>query len=50
MNSQDNKQPSKKLSLNRETVRVLSNQTAGSADRRPITTPFCTEGGPRCDL
>ncbi|MFP2927865.1 hypothetical protein ACLESO_22245 [Pyxidicoccus sp. 3LG] len=48
MNKHDSKQP-KKLSLSRETVRILSSADAGAVkvDR---TTPICTEGGPRCEL
>jgi hypothetical protein len=47
MNQHDNKQP-KKLSLSRETVRILSNPE-GSPTKKEITTPFCTDGGPRCE-
>ena len=47
MNQHDNKQP-KKLSLSRETVRILSNPEASTA-KKELTSPFCTEGGPRCE-
>ncbi|WP_164018462.1 hypothetical protein [Pyxidicoccus trucidator] len=48
MNPHDNKQP-KKLSLSRETVRILSNVEASPA-KKEATTPVCTEYGPRCEL
>jgi hypothetical protein len=47
MNKHDNKQP-KKLSLSRETVRILSNQETSPAQKE-ITSPFCTEIGPNCE-
>ncbi|MBZ4420610.1 hypothetical protein [Myxococcus sp. RHSTA-1-4] len=49
MNKQENKQP-KKLSLSRETVRILSNPETVPGKQHEITTPICTEGGPRCDF
>lgn len=47
MNKHDKKQP-KKLSLSRETVRILSN-VEGTPVKQEMTTPFCTESGTTCD-
>lgn len=49
MNKHDNKQP-KKLSLSRETVRILSNQESAPGKPHEATSPICTDGGPRCEL
>ncbi|WP_395815337.1 hypothetical protein [Archangium minus] len=50
MNKTDNKQP-KKLSLSRETVRILSNQESapGPGKQREMTSPFCTDSGLTCE-
>ncbi|MBN8228491.1 hypothetical protein JYK02_13350 [Corallococcus macrosporus] len=48
MDKQDMQKP-KKLSLKRETVRLLSNSDAEMPGRKDLTSPFCTEG-PRCEL
>jgi hypothetical protein len=48
MNKTDNKQP-KKLSLSRETVRILSN-VEGTTAKPEDTSPRCTEYGPRCEF
>ncbi|MCY1033415.1 hypothetical protein OV207_18320 [Corallococcus sp. BB11-1] len=49
MDKQDTQKP-KKLSLKRETVRLLSNPGGESKERKELTTPRCTEFGPNCDL
>ncbi|MFP2906028.1 hypothetical protein ACLESD_13405 [Pyxidicoccus sp. 3LFB2] len=48
MNKPDNKQP-KKLSLSRETVRILSNQESAPGKQREMTSPFCTDSGMTCE-
>ncbi|MFP2906598.1 hypothetical protein ACLESD_16340 [Pyxidicoccus sp. 3LFB2] len=48
MNKHDTKQP-KKLSLSRETVRILSNVESTPA-KNEDTSPRCTDAGPRCDV
>ncbi|NBD08172.1 MULTISPECIES: hypothetical protein [Corallococcus] len=48
MDKQDTQKP-KKLNLKRETVRLLSGG-AEPQQRKDLTTPFCTESGPKCDL
>ncbi|WP_158620516.1 MULTISPECIES: hypothetical protein [Corallococcus] len=49
MDKQDTQKP-KKLSLKRETVRLLSNPGAELKAHKELTSPFCTEGGPKCDI
>jgi hypothetical protein len=46
---QDSQQP-KKLSLKRETVRLLSGPEAVKGELQPLTTPKCTDAGPRCEF
>ncbi|GMU03896.1 hypothetical protein ASNO1_01480 [Corallococcus caeni] len=48
MEKQDTQKP-RKLSLKRETVRLLSGAGAEQKDRKEITTPRCTEFGPNCE-
>ncbi|WP_158625032.1 hypothetical protein [Corallococcus terminator] len=48
MDKQDT-QKSKKLSLKRETVRLLSNPGGELKALKEATSPNCTEFGPRCD-
>ncbi|NOK32846.1 hypothetical protein HMI49_06505 [Corallococcus exercitus] len=49
MDKQDMQKP-KKLSLKRETVRLLSKPDGELNGRKELTSPYCTEGGPKCDL
>ncbi|GMU01226.1 hypothetical protein KH5H1_53460 [Corallococcus caeni] len=49
MDKQDMQKP-KKLSLKRETVRLLSGASAEQKDRKELTSPVCTEYGTKCDL
>lgn len=43
-------QKPQKLSLKRETVRLLSNPGGESNPRKELTSPICTDYGPKCDL
>jgi hypothetical protein len=43
-------QKSKKLSLKRETVRLLARPEGASPEHQPLTTPRCTDSGPKCDF
>ncbi|WP_158619970.1 hypothetical protein [Corallococcus sicarius] len=49
MDKQDNQKP-KKLSLKRETVRLLSGAGTEQTDRKERTSPICTEYGTKCDI
>ncbi|WP_223643414.1 hypothetical protein [Corallococcus sp. EGB] len=49
MDKQDMQKP-KKLSLKRETVRLLSGAGAEQQERKELTSPLCTERGPKCDF
>ena len=49
MDKQDTQKP-KKLSLKRETVRLLSGASAEQQARKELTSPICTDYGTKCDL
>ncbi|NBD08173.1 MULTISPECIES: hypothetical protein [Corallococcus] len=49
MDKQDTQKP-KKLSLKRETVRLLSGAGGELRERKELTTPLCTDRGSKCEL